>query len=287
MLEAAQLDSYGLQFSKPTFISLDKTATVSNLEIAGVRIGINGAEARSGQPYTLLDQTVGGTSYIAGEGQKMTDIGGVIGLQTGVVNDMFFLSFEKIGTKSHPAPDPVVPPPLPPVDSPPESDVGLKTFDAINATLSQITGVPITNTNVAATYDLVKQALPSVQKLGTFGPAQQTGMAQLAIQYCAQMVDTQNLRTAFFSGGMNPSSPGSAFGASGSGARESLIGDLLTKGKNTGLEWDPDDSATHDELDTLINKLLAGPTGSASGGAGTVMKATCGAVLGSGITLIQ
>jgi len=147
--------------------------------------------------------------------------------------------------------------------------------------------VPITNTRVAGTYDLVKQALPAVDKLATFGPAQQTGIAQLAIQYCNELVNTPNLRTAFFSGGMNPSSPGSAFGAAGSAARESLIGDLLTRGKNTGLEWDPDDTVIHAELDTLINKLLAGPTGSASGGAGTVMKATCGAVLGSGITLIR
>ena len=83
-----------------------------------------------------------------------------------------------------------MPPPAPPVDLTPESDVGLRTFDEINARLSQITGVPQTNTRVVATYDLVKQALPSVEKLGAFGPAQQTALAQLAIQYCNQMVDT-------------------------------------------------------------------------------------------------
>jgi hypothetical protein len=179
-------------------------------------------------------------------------------------------------------------PPAPPADLDPESDVGLRTFDELNATMSQITGVPQTNNRVAATYDLVKQALPAVDRLGTFGPAQQTGLAQLAIQYCNQMVENPTLRTAFFGGSINPSATGSsAFGASGSAAREGLIGDLLTKAKNTGLEWDPDDTVIHDELDNLIDRLLAGPTGSASGGAGTVMKATCGAVLGSGTTLIQ
>ena len=175
-----------------------------------------------------------------------------------------------------------------PSDLPPESDVGLRTFDELNATLSQITGVPQTNTRVVQTYDLVKQALPAVERLGTFGPAQQTGLAQLAIQYCSQMVETPALRTAFFGSSINPSATGSAaFGSSGSAARESLIGDLLVKGKSTGLEWDPDDSLIHDELDNLINRLVAGPTGSTSGGAATVMKATCGAVLGSGTTLIQ
>jgi len=66
-----------------------------------------------------------------------------------------------------------------------------------------------------------------------------------------------------------------------------VISALLTNGKNTGLEWDPDDSAITAEIDGLINKLVSGPTGSASNGAGTVMKATCGAVLGSGTTLFQ
>ena len=96
----------------------------------------------------------------------------------------------------------------PPVDQPAESDIGLRTFDELNATLSQITGVPQTNARVAATYALVKQALPAVEKFGTFGPAQQTGLAQLAIQYCSQMVDTPNLRTAFFGGALEPGQPG-------------------------------------------------------------------------------
>ncbi len=287
MLEAQQLDSYGLQFAKPTFISLNTGATINNLPISGIRIGVNGAEAHAGQAYIPLNATVGGTNYVAGAGQKLTDVGTVMGLQKGVAADLWFLTFEKIGDKSHQYDPPPRPNDPPAVDNPPEADVGLKTFDELNATLSNITGVPETDAKVAGTFDLVKQALPAVEKFGTFGPAQQTGLAQLAIQYCAQMVDTQNLRTAFFSGGINPASPGSVFGASGSGAREGLIGDLLTKGKNTGLEWDPDESAVHDELDNLITKLNSGPTGSASGGAGTVMKATCGAVLGSGLTLFQ
>jgi hypothetical protein len=37
----------------------------------------------------------------------------------------------------------------------------------------------------------------------------------------------------------------------------------------------------------LINRLVSGPTGSSSTGGRTVMKSACGAVLGSGATLIQ
>ena len=290
MLEAQQLDSYGLQFSKPTFISLNSGATVSNLPIAGVRIGRNGTDHINGQVFLPLNATVG-ANYTAATGEQLTPYGGVIGLEKGVTDDMFFLSFEKIGDKSHSYPPPDVPDAPTPADLPAESNVGLRTFDEINATLSQITGVPQTNARVVATYDLVKQALPAIEKFGTFGPAQQTGLAQLAIQYCAQMVDTPNLRTAFFGNSINPAATGTAaFGTSGSPNtvnRDVVISALLTNGKNTGLEWDPDDSAITAEIDGLINKLVSGPTGSASNGAGTVMKATCGAVLGSGTTLFQ
>jgi cytochrome c553 len=291
MLEASQLDTYGLQFAKPTFISLDPAASVQNLEIKGVRIGINGAEARAGQAYSPLDSMVGGTNYTAAAGQKMTDIGTVIGLETGVTDDLFFLSFDKIGTRTYDRPPVPRPADPTPVDFPAEADVGLRTFDELNTTLSNITGVAQTQTSVAGTYQLVKQALPAVEKFGTFGPAQQTALAQLAIQYCNVLVDTPALRNAFFGPGLNPAATGTAtFGTSGlpnNANRDLVIAALLTKGKNTGLQWDPDDSAITSELDSLINKLVSGPTGGAASGTGTVMKATCGAVLGSGTTLIQ
>src|SRR6185503_6180377 len=59
MIEASQLDSYGLQFSKPTFISLDPNASVANLPIEGVRIGLNGSDRHGGQAYSPLVTTVG------------------------------------------------------------------------------------------------------------------------------------------------------------------------------------------------------------------------------------
>ncbi len=83
--------------------------------------------------------------------------------------------------------------------------------------------MPQTNTRVAATYDLVKQALPAVENLGTFGPAQQTGLAQLAIQYCSEMVETPALRTAFFGSTLNPNTSASAtFGTAGVAQQRSI-----------------------------------------------------------------
>jgi hypothetical protein len=124
MLEASQLDSYGVQFAKPTFISLDPAATITDVPLAGIRIGVNGIESHSGQAYLPLSQHIGGANYKAGTGQEMTPVGTVIQLETNVVDDVFFLSFEQIGTNSHTYPDPVVPPPAPPADNPAEPDVG-------------------------------------------------------------------------------------------------------------------------------------------------------------------
>jgi concanavalin A-like lectin/glucanase superfamily protein len=303
MLEASQLDSYGLQFSKPTFISLDPAATVSNVDIAGIRIGVNGLEAHAGQAYVPLSKTIGGTSYTAGAGQLMTPLGTVIQLDKNIVDDLFFLSFERIGALSHIPPDPVVPTPADPADLEPESDVGLRTFDEINATLSQITGVPQTNTRVRDTYTLVKQALPSIEKFGAFGPAQQTALAQIAMQYCNVLVDDNTLRASFF-GSLDGSGTGTAvFGSAGSpntANRDLLINALIDKAVGSGMSFQVSlaqlrgelngiDDPVDDTFDTagLINRLVSGPTGASASGGRTVMKAACGAVLGSGATLIQ
>jgi hypothetical protein len=303
MLEASQLDSYGLQFTKPTFISLDPTVTsIPNVPIEGIRIGVNGVEEHSGQAYAPLKQTIG-TGYTAATGQQMSSVGTVMSLEQGALDDVFFLTFDRIGTLTYDRPP--VPRPAVPVaaDLPPESDVGLRTFDEIDTTLSLLTGVPQTNTRVRATYTLVKQALPAIEKFGAFGPAQQTALAQLAMQYCNVLVDDNTLRGAFF-GGLDGSGTGTAvFGTAGSPNttnRDLLINSLINKAVGTGQAYQVSGAAIRDELQNgvtdpgtgyvtpgLINRLVSGPTGASPTGGRTVMKSACGAVLGSGATLIQ
>ena len=111
MLEASQLDSYGLQFTKPTFISLDPTVTsIPNVPIAGIRIGVNGLEAHVGQAYAAAEHDDRWRGYTAGAGQLMSAVGTVIAARTGVLDDLFFLSFDRIGTLAY---DPSADPPVP------------------------------------------------------------------------------------------------------------------------------------------------------------------------------
>ncbi len=72
MLETSQLDSYAYQFNKPTFISLDPTATPDNIVVKGMRIGLNGAEAAVGQAYAPLNTTVTAANYQVGTGQLLS-----------------------------------------------------------------------------------------------------------------------------------------------------------------------------------------------------------------------
>lgn len=292
MFEASQFDSYGYLFDKPTFISLDSGAQVNNIPLKGVRIGVNGAEASVGQAYIPLDATIGGSAYTAGSGQLLSETGTVIGLQKGPLQDLFFLTFEQIGTNTH---TPAVAPsgtPAPPLAMSDEtglkSAIGLRTFDEINMTMSEITGVSITNAAVVETYALVKQSMPSVESIETFSASQQMGIAQLAIEYCAAVVDDPTLRASFFPG-LDLS--GTVNLSAGSPARNAIIDALTAKaiGHHAGPDLDsqPTSAQTATELNALITTLAPCGAACTAARAETVTKSTCAAALGSAAMLIQ
>ena len=106
-----------------------------NIPIKGMRIGVNGVEAPVGQAYVNLDTTIGAS------GQALHNVGTVIPLNQGPDGDEFFLTFEVLGTHTNVRTEaaPLTPPPPP--DGAPQPDVGVRVFDEINATMSQITGV--------------------------------------------------------------------------------------------------------------------------------------------------
>ena len=121
-----------------------------------------------------------------------------------------------------PAPGPVV------------ADIGVKTFAQINSTLSALTGVPTTDAAVNATYQAVQQQLPPIPTLEAFSSANQVGIAQLAIQYCNEMVNnptylTQLLPGVTLSAGLFSSQAGI----------DSVTGPLAAKVLGSGLNHSP------------------------------------------------
>ncbi len=279
MLEASQYDSYGYLFMKPTFISLDPAARPGTIPIEGIRIGINGGEAQAGQAYANVNLSVTDANYAPATGQLLSEVGTIIGLQKGPVSDQFFLSFDRIGSNTY-ARTPVTGITQAPVDLPAQSDIGVRTFEQLNQSMSRITGVPTTNSGVRSTYLQVQQQLPPVPSIEAFLASHQTGVAQLAIKYCSVMVDNASMRAAFFPGLNVGTSPAAQF--ADAAGKDLLIVPLLQKAVGANVASQPADGEIRTELGLLIDRLANKPGASSA----NVAKAACAAALGSGVLSI-
>jgi hypothetical protein len=280
MFEASVYDSYSYLFTRPTFISLDPTAEPGSIPVEGIRIGINGAEAQAGQAYANVDVTLTAAAYSPGAGQRLSDIGTVIGLQKGPATDLFFLTFDRIGTNTYARTPPTGATPVP-VNLPAQSDIGVRTFEQLNQSMSRITGVLTTNAGVRQTYLQVQQQLPPVPSIEAFLASHQTGVAQLAIKYCSEMVNSAALRNSFFGVGLNlAASPATQF--ADAAGKNILIVPLLDKAVGTGIASQPADADIRTELSALIDRLATKPGASSA----NVAKAACAAALGSGVLSI-
>ncbi len=283
MLTVSQYDSFGYLFYKPTFVSLDPTAKPTSIPVKGMRIGINGAIPQVGQAYIPLDTTVTAANYTP-QGQVLSNIGTVIGLESGPLTDKFFLQFDQLGTASKVIVEPIPTAPPSPL-GPVMADVGVRTFAQVNSTLSSLTGVATANTAVSATYKNVQQQLPPIPTLEGFSAANQVGVAQLAIQYCNQMMTTAALRSKIFP-------PSVTFGAtqfSTAGGISAVTGPLATLAVGNGqLKSQPAAATVSNELNSLIGILCTGSTPCNNAPrVVAVASAACAAALGNADVLIN
>jgi hypothetical protein len=227
LFEVSQFDSYSYLFSTPTFINLDPGWTpTSSINIQGMRIAINGKEAYAGQAFANLDVTVDSANYDQQLGQQLSPVGTIIALEKTAASDEFFLTFESIGGAGNAFVDSQFSVPLDPPDpaAPDSSDIGVRTFDEINATISAITGVDINNTGdpidpnskgVKGVYDNYIQQLPSVEAIDAFLPSHQMAIAQLALTSCSELVEGRGTISAgtFFPGFNFTQTAQTAFGS--------------------------------------------------------------------------
>jgi hypothetical protein len=276
VFEVSRYDSYSYLFNKPVFFSLDPNAKPGNIPIKAMRLGINGREAPVGQAWVNVDTTVTDANYSAVTGQRLSDVGSVIGLEKGPDNDQFFLTFEKIGAITNARTEPTPATPVTPPDSAGKSDVGMHTFGELNASLSVITGVPQTDANVKSTYALVQQQLPVIPSIDAFLASHQIGITQLAIQYCDSLVES-NLASSFFPGLNLNATPSVAF------SNPSLVtAPLVASGLGLNLTSQPLPGDVQTELNSLIGNLsTCGGGVCPANRTRTITKAACAAVLGS------
>jgi hypothetical protein len=287
VFQVEQFDDYSYLFSKPFFFSFSETPPV-DIEIRGLRIGVNGREAGVGQVFANLDTLIMPEDYDPEQGIPLSSMGAVIAAEKGPEQDQFFLSFDHIGARSRTRdPDPV--PPLPePQDLEPQPRAGVRTFAEIHASLSAMTGIPVTDPALTATYEAVKQQMPPAENIKGFLVAHQMGITQLAVKYCNVLASDAGRMQAMF-----PGFDGTTFDTAG---RAALIDPLLKvllahniAAAGTQLSDQPLEADSRARLQSLINTMTADCVDNVCSAtvARNAVTSVCAAALGSAIMLVQ
>ena len=141
MFEVSRYDSYSYLFNKPTFISLDPAVKPGSIAIKGMRIGMNGAEARGG-PGVCAARHHGHRRQLHGRQWASSSARWARSSRCRRVRTPTCSS--SASTRSAApctcAPQPAAPQPATPADKPESSQLGVRVFSEINASLSEITG---------------------------------------------------------------------------------------------------------------------------------------------------
>lgn len=285
VFEVSQFDNFSYLFSQPFFYSLDPSASPSNIPLAGMRIGINGREPEVGQAYANLDLVLDSANYSTEAGQPLSAIGTVLGIEKNPQTDEFFLTFETLGGFTDVRIEGSIEPLPTAADSAPVSDIGIRIFDEINASLSAATGVSTAQADVSETFSAVRQQLPSSNNIEGFLSSQQMGITQLAIAYCNVLMEDGALRSQQFPGFDFDAAPATAYAGAN---RDALLNPLLQQTLQNGadaLATQPDVTLVRGELDSLITQLAS--TGNDATRTRTIAKAACASVLGSAAVLLQ
>lgn len=298
VFEVQQIDDFGYQFAAPFFTVLGNGALTSPVPIKGIRIGVNGTEAPVGQVFANINTQLAAGQLAEGR-QALSPLGTVVEAKNGPEEDVFFITFDQIGSKLYSRPVVAVPPPAAPADIPDQPNLGLRDFAEINASLSAMTGIPTTNSLVASTYEKVKQQLPTLTNLDGFLAAQQMGITQLTVAYCNAVVGNSSAansaRAALFPGFDFTAAANVAFDTSAKRDLiiEPLLARLLAKEVADGinphskLAGQADPAELRLELNQLIDNMTSCGSGCAADRTLTTVKATCAASFGSAVMLLQ
>lgn len=320
VFEAAQLDNYAYRFNNPFFARLyeaqstgDCTSSTApeqanySFELTDIRIGINSKVAEVGQAYRNIGRdpagnadpiTIDSASNADGY-QQLSDIGTVLAIENGPVEDLFFLSFANINGTSGVITDPGATTVENRIAETESADYGLRTFDEVNASMSAMTGIPITHASISSVYSDVKTQLPTTEIAATFLASHQIAIAQMAITYCDALVNQEAGMSAgartFFTSFDFTATPAVAF--ADATARDQIYDPLINLTVGTGLNGQPGNAAIKANFDTLLDGysgageprsgLLDCGTSCNAERTQTIVKSLCAASLGSGMMLIQ
>ncbi|MCB1646125.1 MAG: LamG domain-containing protein [Pseudomonadales bacterium] len=275
-----QFDNFSYLFREPELISLDDSVSLQGLRLKGMRVGINGREAATGQAWARLDLQVPELS--AGESMPLSGVGTLIEVENGPDADEFFLTFDEFGSADYDRPVQTFPPLPAEPDKPVQPRLGVRHFASINATLAQLTNIPAVR--LQPTYATLSQALPVQAQLSSFLTAHQMAISQLTVAYCGELAADPVIRNEMFPGFDFSLPPSAAFAP---GPRriltDALTARLALSVTSGDLTTQPSAPAVANELNILIDQLIAG--GSADTGA--IVMASCAAAFANATMLVE
>jgi hypothetical protein len=284
--EVSQFDSYSYLFAEPFVVSLDPAANLDGIDLHGIRIGVNGREEKTGQVFATIKATVDGTQASQGLGYKVSRQGTIIPIQKGPELDQFFLTFDNIAGMGSTRTATASPSIAPPIDLPAQSLIGVRDFAEINASMAALTGVASNRFEVLGTFNNLRQQLPSVTSIDSFLTSNQMAVTQLAIRYCDTLVEDSAMRAEFF-----PSVDFTRNINNGidNDFKNNMIEPLSQRMLSVGDPSQPTPAEVNSELSNLIDRLTACSSNNscASDTTRTLAKASCAAVLGSAVVIVQ
>src|SRR5579871_913086 len=284
VFQGSQYDSYSYLLAQPKFISLDPTATIPpNLKLSGIRLGVNGSLVPAGQSFTTVSTTIGGSNYTAANGQLLSNLGTVVPLTLGPNSDLFFLSFDQLGSNVHAYVEPPVTIATPVPTTVQAPDYGVTTYERALHTMSKITGVPFTNSTVYSLYMASQQSMPSSPLASAFVASEQTALSQLANAYCGVLVSNQSYRDAFFGPGLDGSIGMSASFFNTASNRQIVESALVSHAVGSNVSPATATAVTN-EVDALLQRI---PTLGTNATVQTATQAACTATLGSAAVTLQ
>ncbi len=256
VFEVSQFDDSSYLFNQPFFVNLNPDGGDFDFDLRGIRIGINGRLSSIGQAFVNVEQRINSGS-LGETGLSLSSVGTVVPLENGADNDVFFLAFDAVDGQQGLVDDGVVQAFAPTLTGTESSDIAMRTFDEVNATLSVLTGVPmgsdavsqVTGKTVAETFSNVRRALPGVAEFNAFMSSHQMAATQLTAAYCDALVQDADLRRQVFAAGFDFNTP---VASPAINWRQDIIAPLVDRAANQGLLATTDRARILDEVELLI-----------------------------------
>lgn len=157
-----------------------------------------------------------------------------------------------------------------------EVDVGIKNFDQINNTMSKLTGIPTSNTNVIAVYNDISIQLPTDNDVKNFLSTNQVAITKLATEYCDRLIEIGAYKATIWPAVNFSAAPNTTLTATN---KPNVINQTISY--FMGPLADSEKATVASELSTLFDSLMNGESLTTNATTKKVMKGLCTASLSS------